>query len=60
MHTIQIISCVFQIHINPDRMVPELSFDNNAATCDLNYNGYEVYVENCVVGNGVVGHNRVG
>ena len=51
------LTLTLQVHINPERMVPELSFDNNAATCELNYNGYEVIVENCAVGNGVVGHN---
>ncbi len=45
---------VCQVHINPERMVPELSFENNAATCNLEYNGYEVYVTDCVVGNGEI------
>ncbi|XP_067928127.1 lysyl oxidase homolog 3B-like [Watersipora subatra] len=38
---------VFKLNVNPDRLVPELSFENNAAICDLTYSGSDVKMENC-------------
>ena len=41
----------FQVHINPEYHVAEMSFDNNLAQCDLTYSGSSVQVRNCVIVN---------
>ena len=38
--------------MNPNLIVPELSFDNNAAVCELTYTGTDAYVKNCVITHG--------
>ena len=40
------------MHINPEIKVAELDYTNNAATCDLEYTGYNVEVTNCAIGPG--------
>ena len=37
----------FQMEINPSLLVAELNFDNNVATCDLWYSGYNARMSNC-------------
>lgn len=43
---------VFKVHINPEFLVAELDYNNNAAICDLVYSGFDVRVYNCVLGRG--------
>ncbi|XP_067936233.1 lysyl oxidase homolog 3A-like [Watersipora subatra] len=43
---------VFKLNVNPEREVPELSFDNNAAVCELTYNGYSAKLSDCVLARG--------
>ncbi|KAF6038670.1 LOXL3 [Bugula neritina] len=38
---------IFKLNVNPNMDVPELSFSNNAAVCDLGYSGYDVSLTNC-------------
>lgn len=40
----------FKVSVNPEYKVPELTFNNNAATCSLHYNGLRVHVHNCTLG----------
>ena len=42
----------FQLNVNPEYVIPELSFDNNAAVCDMNYSGYDVKLTNCRLSHG--------
>lgn len=43
---------VFKVHINPEFLVAELDYNNNAAICDMVYSGFDVRVFNCVLGRG--------
>jgi hypothetical protein len=46
--TLPLLSAIlFQIEINPNMIVAEISFDNNAVVCDLNYTGYFARIFNC-------------
>ncbi|XP_064457613.1 lysyl oxidase homolog 4-like isoform X2 [Ornithodoros turicata] len=41
---------IFRVSINPEYKMSELSFDNNAATCDLLYTQTYASVTNCTLG----------
>ena len=45
------LSCYFQTHVNPYRIVPELSYDNNILNCDIYFDGEDVDVGSCNIGN---------
>lgn len=37
----------FKLEVNPNLLVPEISFDNNGMNCDLYYSGYYARITNC-------------
>jgi lysyl oxidase-like protein 2/3/4 len=43
---------IFKMHINPDLLVAELSYDNNAVTCELSYTGSNIVMDKCTLGRG--------
>ena len=38
---------IFQLEVNPNLVVAELSFENNVVQCDLTYTGYYARIHNC-------------
>jgi len=38
---------VFKMAINPEYKVPEITFENNAALCNLHYNEVQAHIHNC-------------
>ena len=38
---------VFKMAINPEYKVPEITFENNAALCNLHYNEVHAHIHNC-------------
>lgn len=36
-----------QVTVNPKQKVPESSFDNNVARCDVHYTGSSAHVSGC-------------
>ncbi|KAF6037056.1 SCRAL1 [Bugula neritina] len=43
---------VFKLNVNPELEVPELNYDNNAAICELTYNGYSAKLSDCSLARG--------
>lgn len=43
---------ILQLNINPNLVVPELSYDNNAAVCEMTYNGFSAKLSGCVLTRG--------
>jgi len=41
---------IFKVSVNPNYEVAELDYSNNAAACDMLYNGAQVKLINCVLG----------
>lgn len=41
-----------QVHINPELRIAELNYANNAASCQLQYTGFQVVLSNCTLGLG--------
>ena len=41
---------VSQTHINPERTVPELNFENNVINCDITFDGTSVTARSCKLG----------
>ena len=37
----------FKMAINPEYKIPEMSFENNAALCNLHYNEVYATIHNC-------------
>ena len=38
---------IFKMAINPEYKVPEMTFENNAALCNLHYNEVYASITNC-------------
>merc|ERR1712004_305190 len=43
---------IFRVHINPELRVAELNYQNNVASCHLQYTGIQVHLSNCTLGMG--------
>ena len=43
---------LWQVNVNPDYVIAELDYNNNAAICDMVYSGVDIQVTNCVLGRG--------
>lgn len=42
----------FKVHINPQNLIAELDYSNNAVLCEVEYTGYAITMTNCKLGPG--------